>query len=134
MICMSVRRVFSIVLSVCFALFVQGVAQARVMALGCGSMPMSHAPAQHAMPTVTPDHIGVHAAINHDCCDDADAPPAQPQPCNMGGQCHAVSLSPLPSVPPGVEPAPVTIASIVLAAPALACGAPDRVWRPPTLA
>jgi hypothetical protein len=132
---MHFRRVSLVVLSLCLALVVQGVAQARVIAIACGagqtSHMTSHGPshAMHRMPG------GAAAAqVGHDCCDDADGPPAQGQPCKMGSSCHPVSLLPLLAAPVGARVAAAPRTPIVFVVPALPAGISSRVWRPPTLA
>jgi hypothetical protein len=107
-------------LAVCFALALQGAAQASVVVKPCPMQKAGQVKATHATNTV------------HHCCNDADTAAKTGKACKTGQACLAAGawlMSPLALC----SFSPATVPLVSSHEPFALCIDPGSRWRPPAL-
>ncbi len=112
----NMRRV--LMLAVCLALALQGLAQARALTPLC--------------PTQKSEHMKAVHATAQGCCNDADAYTKTGKACKVGETCVLPSAW-LASSPRSWSPPPATDPIASSTEPFALCIDPSGHWRPPAL-
>jgi len=110
----------ALVFVVCFALGLQGLAQARVAAEPCPIQKSGHMQAMHGLNTA------------HGCCNDADAATKTGKVCKTGQACPAAGAWLATSQGPRI-PLRATVPAVSSSEPFALCIDPRGHWRPPAL-